>query len=83
MNIITRKECGGTRGYVWYDSNIPNNGYRYKWSLNYDSIPEPKMFSEEYIAMYPEEFSKPSLVERVLNLLKIKQNEPRRRFKQS
>ena len=40
-------------------------------------------FSDEYVKTYPEDFGKPSIVERVLNILKLKQDDPRRRFKQS
>lgn len=84
MNIITGRVTNehSVRGYIWYDTTIPLNGYRFKWSLTYDMIPEPKMFSEEYVKMFPEDFGKPSIVERLLILLKLKQDGPRR-FKQS
>jgi hypothetical protein len=78
MNIITNKiskDYSVGRGYIWYDSTIPNNGYRFKWSLTYDMIPEPKIFSEEYKSMYPDEFYKPNILERILMFFKLKQNE--------
>jgi hypothetical protein len=83
MNIITGRvnREDNVRGYIWYDTTIPNNGYRFKWSLTYNMIPEPKMFSEEYKAMYPEEFKKPTLIERVLIKLKLKKDDSRRGFK--
>lgn len=85
MNIITDRinRDGNVRGYIWYDTTIPNNGYRFKWSLTYDMIPEPKMFSEEYMVMYPDEFHELSTIEKILIFLKLKENGPRRRFKQS
>ena len=84
MNIITRKESVGSgRGYVWFDDTKPSNGYRFKWTLTYKMIPEPKMFSDEYVQTYPEDFGKPNIIERILILLKIKQDDPRGRFKQS
>lgn len=85
MNIITGRVSreDNVRGYIWYDTTIPNSGYRFKWSLTYAMIPEPKMFSEEYKAMYPEEFRKPSVLERILIFFKLKKHDSRRRFKQS
>jgi hypothetical protein len=85
MNIITGRvnRENNVRGYIWYDTTIPNSGYRFKWSLTYAMIPEPKIFSEEYIAMYPNEFHNPSIIERILIFLKLKKHDPRRRFKQS
>jgi hypothetical protein len=80
MNIITHKESvGSDRGYIWYDDTKPSNGYKFKWSLTYDMIPEPKMFSDEYIEKYPEDFDKPGIIERVLIILKLKQDDPRKR----
>ena len=75
MNIITNKiskDDSVGRGYIWYDSTIPNSGYRFKWSLTYDMIPEPKIFSDEYKTMYPDEFNKPSILERILMFFKLK-----------
>lgn len=86
MNIITSKvskEYNGGRGYIWRDTTVPINLYPFKWSLTYDMIPEPKTFSDEYVKMFPEDFGKPSIIERLLILLKLKQHDPRRRFKQS
>jgi len=87
MNIITSKvskECGGSgRGYIWRDTTVPINLYPFKWSLTYDMIPEPKTFSDDYIKMFPEDFENPNVIERVLILLNLKQDDPRRRFKQS
>ena len=85
MNIVTSKiskEYGSGRGYIWHDTTVPINKFPFKWSLTYDMIPEPKMFSEEYIQMFPEDFGKPSIIERILILLKLKQDDPRGRFKQ-
>jgi hypothetical protein len=86
MNIITSKiskDYGGGRGYIWYDTTVPTKLYPFKWSLTYDMIPEPKTFSDDYIKTFPEDFGKPSIIERVLILLKLKQDDPRGRFKQS
>ena len=86
MNIITSKvskEYGGGRGYIWHDTTVPTKLYPFKWSLTYDMIPEPKTFSDDYIETFPEDFNKPTIIERLLFLLKIKQDDPRRRFKQS
>lgn len=82
MNIITRKESVGSgRGYIWYDDTKPSNGYKFNWTLTYKMIPEPKMFSDEYVEMYPEDFDKPGIIERVLIILKLKVDDPRKRFK--
>jgi hypothetical protein len=82
MNIITRKESVGSgRGYIWYDDTKPSNGYKFNWTLTYKMIPEPKMFSDEYVEMYPEDFGKPSIIERVLIILKLKIDDPIKRFK--
>jgi hypothetical protein len=83
MNIITNKiskEYGGGRGYIWRDTTVPINKYPFQWSLTYDMIPEPKTFSEEYITMFPEDFAKPSIFERLSILLKLKVDDPRTRF---
>ena len=82
MNIITRKESVGSgRGYIWYDDTKPSNGYKFNWTLTYKMIPEPKMFSDEYVEMYPEDFDKPGIIERVLIILRLKEDDPRKRFK--
>lgn len=83
MNIITGRVSveENSRGYIWYDTTVPDSGYRFKWSLAYDMIPEPKIFSKEYMEMYPDEFEKPNIIERVLTLLKIKNNIVKRKYK--
>jgi hypothetical protein len=82
MIIITNKipnEFGG-RGYIWEDDTIPVNGYRFNWSLSYEMVPKPNIFSNEYIETFPNDFAKPSLKERVLIFLKLQKDEPGNRF---
>jgi len=86
MNIITSKvskEYSSGRGYIWHDTTIPTNMYPFKWSLTYDMIPEPKMFSEEYVKTFPEDFGKPSIIDKILFNLKLKKDDTKKRFKQN
>jgi hypothetical protein len=82
INIINKLQNEfGNRGYIWEDDTIPTNKNRFNWSLNYESIPRPNQFSDEYIKKFPKEFSKPSIKELILIFLKLQKNEPSKRFK--
>jgi hypothetical protein len=48
MNIITDRLSNENRAYVWYD--CVNQTTRI--SLTYDMIPEPKIYSDDYIKKF-------------------------------
>lgn len=70
MNIIIDKMIidGKARGYKWYDST--KTSILINWSLKYDRIPEPKIYSEEYIQKYYKDFKKESKLESLINKIK-------------
>lgn len=70
MNIIIDKMIidGKVRGYKWYDST--KKSILVNWSLKYDRIPEPKIYSEEYIQKYYKDFKKESKLVSLINKIK-------------
>ena len=70
MNIIIDKMIidGKTRGYKWYDST--KKSILVNWSLKYDRIPEPKIYSEEYLQKYYNDFKKESKFVSLINKIK-------------
>lgn len=65
MNIICGKHCeqhcdGFLRdntGYKYYNTNEynPNTGYVSRWAKSLDLIPEPKIYSREFINKFCDE----------------------------
>jgi len=70
MNVIVDKMIinGKCRGYKWYDSTKLYNTTN--WSLKYERIPEPKIYSQEYIQKYHEDFKKESKFVKLINKIK-------------
>lgn len=59
---------GKARGYKWYDST--KKAILVNWSLKYDMIPEPKIYSEEYLQKYYNDFKKESKFVSLINKIK-------------